>query len=88
MHPKKHIIIRINRGESGFSPTIPRDLPRDIVKNENMSLDEFIDCLNEEIEVTPGQRKAMVAGSMWGWHTKLADPDMYDEEGVVMLEKL
>lgn len=31
--------------------------------------------------ITPAQAEAMKAGSMWGWHTKAANPDNYDAAG-------
>lgn len=33
---------------------------------------------NERLEVTPAQMLAMRAGSMWGWHLGLADPETYE----------
>ena len=87
MHPKKHIIIRIDRGESGFSLTIAEDMPY-ISTKDYKNLYEFIDHLNENIGVTPGQRQAMIFGSMFGWHLPMADPDVYDERGIIIREKL
>jgi hypothetical protein len=31
--------------------------------------------------VTRAQEEAMLAGSLFGWHTKAADPRSYDENG-------
>lgn len=87
MHPKKHIIIRIDRGESGFSLTIAEDMPY-ISTKDYKNVYEFIDHLNENIGVTPGQRQAMIFGSMFGWHLPMADPDVYDERGIIIREKL
>ena len=37
--------------------------------------------LNTMYGVSPAQARAMLAGSMLGWHTPLADPEYYDTEG-------
>lgn len=37
--------------------------------------------INAMYGVTPPLREAMLMGSMFGWHTKSADPAMYDETG-------
>lgn len=39
------------------------------------------DELNNMYGVTPAQARAMLAGSMLGWNTPLADPEHYDEHG-------
>lgn len=39
------------------------------------------DELNSMYGVTPAQARAMLAGSMLGWNTPLADPEHYDEQG-------
>lgn len=42
------------------------------------------DELNSMYGVTPAQARAMLAGSMLGWHTPLADPERYDDEGKLL----
>ena len=37
--------------------------------------------LNSMYGVSPAQARAMLAGSMLGWHTPLADPEYYNAEG-------
>lgn len=37
--------------------------------------------LNSMYGVSPAQARAMLAGSMLGWHTPLADPEYYDTDG-------
>ena len=59
-------VLAIARGESGYYPV-----------HSQLSADE----LNAAAGVTPAQRAAMHAGSMFGWHVKGARPDVYDGEG-------
>jgi hypothetical protein len=37
--------------------------------------------LNTMYGVSPAQARAMLAGTILGWHTRLADPDHYDTNG-------
>ena len=37
--------------------------------------------LNSMYGVSPAQARAMLAGSVLGWHTPLADPEGYDGDG-------
>jgi len=39
------------------------------------------DELNNMYGVSPAQARAMLAGSLLGWHTPLADPERYDDDG-------
>ena len=41
----------------------------------------IIDHLNKEMGVMQEQEEAMLAGLLFGWHTKAADPRGYDENG-------
>ena len=43
----------------------------------NADPDEF----NRVTGVTPAQREAMIAGSMFGWDVPGANPENYDEDG-------
>ena len=45
------------------------------------------DEMNRNIGVTPAQREAMKAGSMFGWHTPAADPKNYTEKGIPIKPK-
>lgn len=45
--------------------------------------DANADKLNKKLGVTKAQSEAMLAGSMFGWTCKGADPDSYDENGVL-----
>ncbi len=37
--------------------------------------------LNTLYGVSPAQAQAMLAGTTFGWHTRLADPEQYDTAG-------
>jgi hypothetical protein len=39
--------------------------------------------LNAELDITPAQAEAMRMGSLFGWGTKYADPETYDENGKI-----
>jgi hypothetical protein len=80
-------IIRINAGETGYRPC-NQDWPQKECKARNITLDQLIDELNAKDGVTKAQRHAMECGSMWGWEKISADPDIYDENGVIIKEKL
>jgi hypothetical protein len=74
----------VKKGESGYYKT-------DILESNGiMSHDEantFVDEINSKLGVSPAQRKAMMAGSMFGWHTPAADPKSYDENGQAIKPK-
>lgn len=42
--------------------------------------------LNSMYGVTPAQAKAMLAGTMLGWHTLLANPEYYDASGKLIFQ--
>ena len=44
------------------------------------------DELNSMYGVSPAQAKAMLAGTMLGWHTLLANPDFYDDQGKLIFK--
>ena len=48
---------------------------------------ELVKELNEKAGLTPGQAKAMKAGSMFGWEVPAADPKSYDEQGKLIKPK-
>lgn len=74
----EHKIGIVKKGETGYYKT-------DILESNNIkSHDEakaFVDELNENLGVTKAQARAMMAGSMFGWHTPAADPKNYDDNG-------
>lgn len=64
-------VIGILRGQSGYRA--PSNLPAHLAENEPAAR-AWIDNRNNAMGVSPAQREAMVAGSMFGWHLPIADP--------------
>ena len=73
--PTEHCIGIVNKGEEGYYRTGIGVLPS---REQN---EEHVDELNAERKVSKAQAAAMSAGSMFGWHTKAADPTNYNENG-------
>jgi hypothetical protein len=71
--PTTDEVILIKRGEKGYYPYLDG-----AVKGKDVAKE-----LNNRIGVTPAQAEAMMVGSMFGWDVPGADPDMYDEEGML-----
>lgn len=59
-------VIAVKRHESGYHP---------IHTKSNA------DALNAAEGVSNAQREAMLAGSLFGWHCRAADPNNYDAAG-------
>jgi hypothetical protein len=83
-HPE---LIIIQAGEKGYYKT-NQAWPKEEIKLRNITMDQFADELNKSEGVTKAQREAMETGSMWGWHVPGADPDLYDENGMPIKERL
>jgi len=66
-------IVIITKGEMGYRPAGAHA--------EGVTAREGATALNEAMGVTRAQEAAMLAGSMFGWHTPAADPKNYDEQG-------
>jgi len=66
-------LICIKRGESGYYPS-------DWDTGNPDQNRELADYNNQQLGVTAAQRKAMEAGSMFGWGCPAADPRSYPEE--------
>ena len=64
-------IIVVKRGETGYYLT-----DYEPAKNREAA-DEWCNLLNERLEITKEQRKAMECGSMFGWDVPGIDPDKY-----------
>ena len=72
-------IIRIDKGERGYTPTgkfAESGTPR-----------EGVNALNKAIGVTRAQEEAMVVGSMFGWDKPGADPARYGDDGIPLTKK-
>lgn len=70
IHMESGNTIVLKRGEIGFHD------PQYGVQGE-----EAVNRLNERMGVTRQQRAAMEAGSIFGYHLPIADPDRYDSLG-------
>lgn len=66
-------IIAITLGESHYVPV-----------NTTQTADE----LNHQHGVTPAQARAMLAGVLVGWRTRLANPELYGPYGELLEEPL
>lgn len=72
--PGSDEIIIVKKGESGYYHT-------DKYGHERAQALAIVDECNEIGGVSKAQAAAMLAGSMFGWHTPAADPKNYDEQG-------
>ena len=72
--PDSGAVIIIKYGESGYYPC-------DYTTNDRQKNRETADLVNERLEVTKAQEKAMVTGSMFGWTVPGAKPWHYDQNG-------
>lgn len=66
-------LIIIQKGEMGCIPSEMRLAGK--------SAREAADIANDTMGITKAQEAAMLAGSLFGWHTPAADPKNYDEQG-------
>jgi hypothetical protein len=67
-------VIGILRGQPGYR--IPGNLP-DQARESSSIGKAWVDRQNDKMGVTPAQREAMAAGSMFGWHLPIADPEKF-----------
>lgn len=70
----------VNKGEKGYTDSKSGNGR----PSENRRL---VDEMNGKLGVTPAQREAMKAGSMFGWHTPAADPKNYNEKEIPIKPK-
>jgi hypothetical protein len=65
-HPMTNLAVKLQKGESGYTP-----------------LDTLMDpeAMNDSLNISKAQAAAMLAGSLFGWHTAAANPASYDEHG-------
>lgn len=73
--PSSGDLIKIMRGQKGYQSTC-FNAPGDVRNNRRNA-----DSLNEGMGVTKSQEAAMLAGSLFGWDTKAADPRSYADNG-------
>ena len=77
--PSTGELIRIGRGTYGCTQSDKC--------NPGETGREAADRLNQKAGVTKAQEAAMLAGSMFGWHTPAADPKNCDEQGTAKPQK-
>lgn len=75
IEPSTGNLINIKLGQSGYYPS---EWNRQGEREYNRKTADFA---NEELGITKAQEAAMLHGSMFGWHTRSADPKSYDENG-------
>lgn len=71
-------VIIIEKGESGYYKSA---FPK---QDSYEAAEAMADKYNELLGVTKAQRMAMEHGSMWGWDTRLANPERWTEDGKPM----
>jgi hypothetical protein len=76
--PTTKAVIGIEAGMSGYRPL---DCPPPLSPGE--TVEEFVAKTNAEMGVSKGQAEAMFQGSMFGWDTLAANPDIYDKDGTL-----
>ncbi len=81
VNPSTGDIINIQRGVSGYFPS-NWSRPGERAYNR-----ETASYANEQLGISKAQEAAMLHGSMFGWHTKLADPRYYNEDGTMKRAK-
>lgn len=64
-------------------PLVPKDIPPPQFSQAGGPANNrsIIDRLNKEMGVMQEQEEAMLAGLLFGWHTKAADSRSYDKNG-------
>ena len=65
-------IIVVKRGETGYYPTGWEPA------KDRSAAEEWCDLLNERLEITKAQRKAMEVGSMFGFDVPGINPEYYE----------
>lgn len=75
-------LIKIKAGEMGYYPIkdIDGDTPENLIKLRGCTdMSKLADFLNERINVSWHERKAMEMGSQFGWDHKASSPQMWKE---------
>lgn len=73
-HTGLNKVVKITKNIMGYEPVLI-DVDCDVVK--------LTKHINNAIDVTSAQSAAMFIGSMFGWDIPAANPDNYDEDGVL-----
>jgi hypothetical protein len=73
-------VIKLCAGMSGFYDQSKYAYIQDKAK-KMMTSEQIAQELNDELGITPAQREAMDAGSMWGWEVPGANVDNYNPDG-------
>jgi len=79
--------IGIVAGDNGYRPQWDGFTAHLIQIEGAKTADEAVDSINASMGVNKAQRKAMENGSMFGWHTKAADPDFWAAQEKAKNEK-
>jgi hypothetical protein len=64
-------VVLVQKGKPGYFPV------REYKGIDPGVGEHIVTQLNEYMGVDPAQREAMLAGSMFGWHKRVADPAIY-----------
>lgn len=59
-------------------------ITRGAIRYERVDTTQTADELNDQHGVTPAQARAMLAGVLCGWRTRLANPDLYGDYGELL----
>lgn len=78
--PNGDEIITVKKGEDGYYHT-------DKYGHDRQAAQAIVDEYNAQLGVTKAQEAAMLAGSMFGWHTPAADPKNYDGQGHLIKQR-
>ncbi len=81
IEPSSGDLINVKRGFTGYFPS-DWNRPREREHNRMTA-----DLANEGLHVSKAQEAAMCAGSMFGWHCPAADPQNYDDNGLLRHKK-
>ena len=79
--PSTGELIIITKGEKGYTSVNDGNNSRE--QNQKLA-----DCHNTEMGVSKAQAEAMLVGSLFGWHTKAADPANYDDNGTPIRQRV
>jgi hypothetical protein len=75
-HKELKQIVKIVRGEEGYFKMEPRVI--DNATNGRVIDKNASRYLNRKSNVTHAQYKAMIIGSMWGWHVPAVESELND----------